>query len=160
LALIKIGESDMSNISTSNVFLIGSTEAAPLRRNWGWTVAFGVLLILAGIIALGSVMTATIASVLVVGAAMVASGLVEIIFGAAMRAWKKFFLWVLLGVLYVIGGCAVFQNPLLAAGFLTLVLGVGLIASGLLRIVLAFQLPKNASWIWVGLSGVSRSCWA
>jgi aquaporin Z len=144
----------MSNVSTSDVFLIGSTEAAPLRKNWGWTVAFGALLMLAGIIALGSVLTATIASVLVVGVAMVASGFIEIVYGVSMRPWKKFFLWVLLGVFYVIGGFAVFQNPLLAAGFLTLVLGVGLVASGLLRIVLAFHLPKDASWILVGLSGV------
>jgi aquaporin Z len=154
LILIVTGEYDMSDLSTSDVFLISSTEAAPLRKNWGWTVAFGALLVLAGFIALGSVLTATIATVLVVGVAMIASGFTEIVYGVAMRSWKKFFLWVLLGVLYVIGGFAVFENPLLAASFLTLVLGAGLVASGLLRIVLAFHLPKDASWIFVGLSGV------
>jgi uncharacterized membrane protein HdeD (DUF308 family) len=131
-----------------------STEAAPLRKNWGWTIGYGVLLALAGIIALGSVLTATIASVLFVGVAMIACGFIEIVYGIAMRSWKNFFLWVLLGVLYVIGGFAVFENPLLAAGFLTLMLGAGLIAAGLLRIFLAFHLPKDASWIFVGLSGV------
>jgi len=144
----------MSDVSTSDVFLIGSTEAAALRKNWGWTIAFGVLVMLAGIIALSSVLTATIASVLIVGIAMVASGFIEIFYGVTMRSWSRFFLWVLLGVLYVGGGVAVFANPLLVAGVLTLVLGSGLIASGLLRIFLAFKLPGGASSIMVGLSGV------
>lgn len=144
----------MSTVSTSDVYLSGALEAAPLRKNWGWMVAFGALLALAGFIALGSVLYATIVSVLFVGVAMIVSGFVEIIYGVAMRSWKKFFLWILLGVLYVIGGCAVFKNPLLAASFLTLVLGGGLVAAGMLRIFLAFQLPENAPRIWVGLSGL------
>jgi len=144
----------MSNASTSDVFLISSIEAAPLRRNWGWTIAFGALIMVAGVIALGSVLTATIASVLVVGIAMVTSGFIEIFYGVSMRSWSQFFLWVLLGALYVVGGVAVFANPMLAAGVLTLVLGSGLVASGLLRIFLAFKLPRDASSIMVGLSGV------
>jgi uncharacterized membrane protein HdeD (DUF308 family) len=144
----------MTNVSSTDVFLIASTEAEPLRKNWGWMVAFGVLLALAGFIALGSVLLATIASVIVVGVSMIFSGIAEIIYGVALRSWKKFFLWVLLGLLYVIGGVAVFQNPLLAAGFLTLLLGAGLFASGLVRIFLAFNLPKDSPWIFVGLSGL------
>ena len=96
----------------------------------------------------------TIASVLVVGIAMVTSGFIEIFYGVSMRSWSQFFLWVLLGALYVVGGVAVFANPMLAAGVLTLVLGSGLVASGLLRIFLAFKLPRDASSIMVGLSGV------
>jgi len=144
----------MSSASTSDVFLIGALDTVPLRKNWGWTVAFGALLALAGFIALGSVVSATIVSVLFVGVAMIASGFVEIVYGVAMRSWKQFFLFVLLGVLYVVAGCAVFENPLLAAGFLTLVLGGGLVVAGTLRIFLAFQLPRNASRILVGLSGL------
>lgn len=129
-------------------------EAAPLRQKWGWMVAFGALLALAGFIALGSVVGATVATVLVVGVAMMVSGLTEIIYAFAVRSWKKFFLFIIIGLLYVVGGFAVLQNPLLAAGFLTLLLGAGLVASGLVRTFLAFQLPKNAPWIFVALSGV------
>lgn len=76
----------MSDDLTSDVFLISSTEAAPPRKNWGWTVGFGVLLALAGIIALGSVLIAVIASVLFVGVAMIACGFIEIVYGIAMRS--------------------------------------------------------------------------
>ena len=143
----------MSSFSSSDIIRMRAAEAAPLHKNWGWMVAFGALLALAGFVALGSVVLSTIATVLVVGVAMIVSGLVEIAYAFAMRSWKKFFLWIVIGLLYVVGGGAVVQNPLLAAGFLTLLLGAGLFASGLVRIFLAFQLPKNAPWALVALSG-------
>ena len=44
-------------------------------------------------------------------------------------------------------------NPLLAAAFLTLLLGASLIASGIMRIVLAFSMKEGMPWIGVCLSG-------
>ena len=125
-----------------------------LHRNWGWMVAFGVLLSLAGFVALGSVFLATITSILIVGIAMIVSGVVEIIHGFAMRSWKKFFLWILIGALYIFAGFCVVQNPLLAATFFTLLLGAGLVASGLVRSVLAFQLPLDSPRVLVFFSGI------
>jgi|APFre7841882630_1041343.scaffolds.fasta_scaffold79337_2 aquaporin Z len=129
-------------------------ESLELKKHWGWMVAFGVLLSLAGFVALGSVLFATISTVLVVGIAMIVSGIGEIIHGFAMRSWKKFFFWIVIGILYVVAGYSVFQNPLLAAGVLTLLLGAGLVASGLVRSVLAFQLPLNSPRVLVFFSGV------
>ncbi|PPD41516.1 MAG: aquaporin Z [Methylocystis sp.] len=129
-------------------------DAATLREKWGWMVAFGAMLALAGFVALGSVVGSTFATVLVVGAAMIVSGLVEIAYAFAVRSWKKFFLFILIGLLYVVGGGATVANPLLAAKLLTLFLGAGLVASGLVRTFLAFQLPKQAPWVFVALSGV------
>lgn len=131
-----------------------SAADAKLHENWGWMVAFGVLLSLAGFVALGSVLLATLSSVLVVGIAMIVSGVGEIVHGFAMRSWKKFFFWIVIGLLYVVAGFCVFQNPLLAAGFLTLLLGAGLVASGLVRSVLAFQLPVSAPRVFVFFSGI------
>jgi aquaporin Z len=131
-----------------------AAEAAPLREKWGWMVAFGALLALAGFVALGSVVTATVATVMVVGVAMIVSGVVEMVYAIVVRSWKRFFLWSLIGLLYFIGGIEVINNPMLAAGFLTLLLGAGLVASGLIRIFLAFQLPKDAPWGFVVFSGV------
>ena len=144
----------MSNVSTSEVFLISSTEATSLRRNWGWTVAFGVLLALAGIIALGSVLTATIASVLVVGVAMIASGIVEIIYGIR-NAIMEAVLPMGFGRRFIRDRRRRRVQKSTARGQLfDACAGRRLVASGLLRIVLAFHLPKDASWIFVGLSGV------
>jgi aquaporin Z len=144
----------MSSLSSDNIIQTRAAEAATLREKWGWMVAFGAFLALAGFIALGSVVTSTVLTVFFVGAAMIVSGIVEIIYAFTVRSWKKFFLWDLIGVLYVIAGVATVANPLLAASFLTLLLGSGLVASGLVRTFLAFQLPKSAPWGFVVFSGV------
>ena len=133
-----------------------SDSAAPgeLRSRWGWFVALGILMIVAGVIALGSLLMATIVSVLWVGAMMVVSGAFEIIHGFQMKLWSRFFLWIAIGALYVVAGLLVFANPLLAAGVLTLLLGFGLIVAGVVRIYLAMQMKTGSAWGWVVLSGV------
>ncbi len=125
-----------------------------LRGKWGWIVALGVFFVVAGFIALGSVVLATVVSVLYVGVMMLFAGIVEIISAFQMKTWGKFFLWILLGALYALAGFFVFDNPLLAAATLTLLLGAALVASGLVRIYLAFQMQQGAPWQWVAVSGV------
>ena len=51
----------------------------PLRAKAGWIIALGAVYIVAGVIALGSVVTATVATVLVVGIMMVIAGVAEVI---------------------------------------------------------------------------------
>jgi uncharacterized membrane protein HdeD (DUF308 family) len=127
---------------------------APLRAKWGWIVALGVVYLLAGFIALGSVVMATAASVLIVGVMMIIAGVAEVFSAFQVKGWGKFLLWVLLGVLYIIAGFVTFENPLLAAALLTLILGVSLVASGIMRIILAFGMKQETPWIWILLSGV------
>jgi hypothetical protein len=52
---------------------------APLRAKWGWIVALGVVYVVAGVIALGSVVSATVATVFVVGIMMIIAGVAEVI---------------------------------------------------------------------------------
>ena len=127
---------------------------APLRAKSGWIVALGVVYLLAGFVALGSVVMATVASVLIVGVMMIVAGVAEVFSAFQIKSWGKFLLWVLLGVLYIIAGFVTFENPLLAAALLTLILGASLVASGIMRIVLAFSMKQETPWIWVVLSGV------
>jgi uncharacterized membrane protein HdeD (DUF308 family) len=129
-------------------------DTAPLRAKWGWIVSLGVVYVIAGFVALGSVMMATVASVFVVGVMMIVAGIAEIINAFQLKGWGKFLIWALLGVLYIFAGFVTFENPLLAAALLTLILGAALIASGLVRIFLAFSMKRESPWIWVLLSSV------
>jgi uncharacterized membrane protein HdeD (DUF308 family) len=131
-----------------------SSSVEPLRAKSGWIVALGVVYLVAGLVALGSVVTATIASVLVVGVMMIIVGVAEVFNAFQIKSWGKFLLWGLLGVLYIIAGFVTFENPLLAAALLTLILGGVLVASGIMRIFLAFSMKRATPWIWVGLSGL------
>ncbi|TPQ35324.1 hypothetical protein C2U70_14805 [Bradyrhizobium guangdongense] len=138
---------------TSQNHSLGSA-IAPLRAKWGWIVALGVVYVIAGFVALGSVVMATVASVIVVGAMMIVAGVTEVIGAFQMKSWGKFLIWALLGALYIIAGFLTFENPLFAAVLLTLFLGASLIASGVVRLFLAFSMKRESPWIWVALSAV------
>jgi uncharacterized membrane protein HdeD (DUF308 family) len=127
---------------------------APLRAKWGWIVALGVVYVIAGFIALGSIVTATVASVFIVGIMMIIAGVAELFNAFQIKSWGKFLIWALLGLLYIVAGFLTFENPLFAAVLLTLMLGAALVASGVVRIFLAFNMKAEMPWIWVALSGV------
>src|SRR5260370_7499431 len=78
------------------------SDMAPLRAKWGWIVALGVVYLLAGLVALGSVVMATVASVFVVGVMMIIAGVAEVFSAFQIKTWVKFLLRVLLGVLYIV----------------------------------------------------------
>src|SRR5580658_5962273 len=127
----------MSSMTGSPRSLVAET-LEPLRAKSGWIVALGAVYVIAGIIALGSVVTATKVSVFVVGIMMVIAGVAEVVNAFQIKTWGRFLLWLLLGALYIVAGFITFENPLLAAAILTQFLGIALIASGIMRIVLAF----------------------
>jgi uncharacterized membrane protein HdeD (DUF308 family) len=131
-----------------------TSGVAPLRAKWGWILALGIVYLITGIIALGSVVMATAASVFVVGIMMVIAGVAEVINAFQIKTWGSFLLWILLGALYIVAGFVTFQNPLLAAVILTLILGVTLVASGIMRIILAFNMREGSAWVWVVISGL------
>ena len=133
---------------------VSSTGAEPLRAKSGWIVALGIVYLIAGAVALSSVAMATAVSVFLVGVMMVVAGVAEVINALQVKSWGKFVLWLLLGALYVVAGILTFENPLLAAKMLTLLLGASLIASGVVKIMLAFGMKAGSSWGVVVLSGI------
>jgi uncharacterized membrane protein HdeD (DUF308 family) len=144
----------MSYTAQATSSLDSTSGLAPLRAKSGWIVALGVVYVLAGIIALGSVVLATVVSVFVVGVMMLVAGFAEVINAFQIKSWGKFLLWLLLGAAYIVAGFLTFENPLLAAALLTLLLGCALIASGAMRIVLGFSMRSEMPWLGVVISGV------
>jgi uncharacterized membrane protein HdeD (DUF308 family) len=126
-----------------------------LRGKWGWIVALGIVFMIAGVIALGSVVMATETAVLVVGIMMAMAGVSEIIAAFNIKDWGKFALWMLLGLLYVAAGVICWLNPLMAATTLTLLLGIALMIGGIVRGYLAWNVREAGKpWGWVAASAV------
>ncbi len=126
----------------------------PLRAKPGWTITLGVIYLVCGLIALGSVIFATVATVYFVGIMMVVAGAAEVFNAFQMNTFGKSLVWLLIGILYILAGFATFGNPLLAAALLTLLLGIALAASGVVRIVLGFSMRQGTPWMWVAASGL------
>ena len=124
-----------------------------LRHHASWLMAFGVVLILLGILALASVLNATLATVFYVGLMMLIGGLAEIFIAFQARSWSRFAFWMAMGLFSAFAGLLTFSNPNLAAGILTLMLGISLIVSGILRIYLSFHLQARSPWGVMSISG-------
>ena len=146
----------MTNASDTMINPVAGSDMAPLRAKWGWIVALGFVYLIAGLVALGSVMMATVmlSGVLLVGVMMIIAGAAQVLSAFQIKSWGKFLLWALLGILYIVAGFVTFENPLLAAALLTLILGASLVGSGIMRVILAFSMKRESPWIWVLLSGV------
>jgi uncharacterized membrane protein HdeD (DUF308 family) len=133
--------SNASNIGTSAHSLGEAAER--LRGKWAAITAFGVLLVILGVAALFFSLIATIATVTLNGILFLVAGAAEIGIGMHSRDWGRFFLWVVGGLVYIAAGVVCIVNPVLASVALTLLLGAGLIAAGVVRAYLAFQLPAD-----------------
>ena len=134
-------------MSTVN-FLVREVEG--LRRNWGWFLALGVVLILLGLVALGHAISATVVSMLLLGwyPAHRRRGRDRPRLLRA-RQWSGFFLELLLGVLQVVVGWMVLENPLEAGVTLTLVMAVFFIIGGVFRMVTAATMPfEGRGWLF------------
>jgi uncharacterized membrane protein HdeD (DUF308 family) len=133
--------SNASNVGTSAHSVGEAVER--LRGKWAAITAFGVLLVVLGVAALFFSLIATIVTVTLNGVLFLIAGAAEIGIGMHSREWGRFFLWVIGGLVYVAAGILCIVNPVLASVALTLLLGAGLIAAGVVRTFLAFQLPAN-----------------
>ncbi len=125
-----------------------------LQQKWGWFAGLGILMMIAGLIAFGNLLAATVISVFFVGGVMVAGGVLHLIHAFQVKTWERVLYWALSGALYAFAGVMAFVNPLLTSAVLTLLIGAALIVAGAFRLWLGFTLRGMGSWGWVALSGV------
>lgn len=128
-------------------------ELTALRVNWGWFVALGIVLIVLGIIALGSVVIASLAAAVAIGVLMLIGGLAETIGSFFARAWSGFFFHLLSGVLSVVVGVLFLRAPIGAMLALTLLLACLLLVGGIFKIIAVLSCRFSA-WGWPLAGGI------
>jgi len=119
-------------------------------------ILLGIVLIAGGLFVLGDVALATLISTLLIGCTAIVVGAFEIIHAFWTKGWGGFAWQLLLGALYVAFGWMVVSQPVSGALVLTYVLGLIFLASGVVRIVVAFRHWSDAGWLMLisGLFGI------
>ena len=115
------------------------------RSHWKSVVAFGVVTALFGLLAMILAAYATLVSVLMIGVLMVVAGFAQLAIGFRTRSWGRFLAYEVAGLIYFVAGLFAVFSPLEASIVLTLLLGAGLIATGLSRVFLAAQMHGSSS---------------
>ncbi len=139
------------SMTSSNLSPSGPAGAA---HRWGWFVVLGVLLIAIGIFAWIEVVAVTLAGVILLGAAMLVGGILQALHAFAVRAWSGFFLHILMGILYVIGGLLLMADPWPGALAVTIFVAVCLVVAGIVRMIMAVQHRELAGWWLMLFSGL------
>ncbi|MCG6156624.1 HdeD family acid-resistance protein [Rubinisphaera margarita] len=124
-----------------------------LGRRWSWFVGLGVVTLIFGAIIITYSIVATLAMVIVLGVLMLAAGVLEAALAFLVKNWEGFFLSLLMGLLYAVGGLVLVANPAASAAAFTLVIALMLIFGGVFRILVA-SADRFPNWTWLLMHGV------
>ena len=125
----------------------GATESLPPRRDWVWILAMGIVLILAGILALLNPFAAGVLTGITLGWLLVVGGVVSVWAGLTHRAQPGRWLFVLVGLFSILVGVLVLFDPFAGALSLVWTFGAWLIAGGLAELVAAFRTKRARAWL-------------
>jgi uncharacterized membrane protein HdeD (DUF308 family) len=133
---------------------MSTAAAAVTRRTHGWSVVWGVLLILFGLLAVALPLASSFGVVLVVGWMLVFSSAVQMLHafqsnGVGHIVWK-----ILVAVLYVGVGIYFLKNPMLGIAALTLAIGFFFLAEGVMDLAAYFKERKVRGSGWILLDGI------
>lgn len=131
-----------------------STIAAEAKHFTGWSIAISLLLILAGVLAIGLPVAAGIAVNIVVAWLLVFCGVAHLVFAWHIRGIGGVIWQVLLGALYIGIGVYLLMHPVAGLATLTLALAIYLFIEGVLELVLSFQIRPRGGWGWLLLDGI------
>ena len=107
-----------------------------------------------GIIAWFDVIAFTIAGVIFIGALLLVAGVFQIVHAFMDREWGGFALHLLVGILYVIGGFLLMDEPLQGSVVITILVAAALIIGGVLRIAIGVQHRHMPGWGLLLAAGV------
>jgi len=120
-----------------------------VRHASTWSIIWGILLIVFGMLAIGSPFLAAVAVSAVIAWLIILAGVVHLILAfhvhrAGSMIWK-----LLVGLAYLFFGVYVLMHPALAVASLTLVLASLFLIEGILDIILFFQMRsmRGAGWM-------------
>ena len=126
---------------------------AEIINNWGWFLAFGIGLVLLGILAIARSVAATVVSMLFFGWLLLFAAGIEIAQAIMVGKWAGLFQHWLSAVLFGVLGALIVWRPLVTAEILTLLMGSFFVVAGLFQLITPFvvSLPE---WGWHALNGI------
>jgi uncharacterized membrane protein HdeD (DUF308 family) len=128
---------------------MAETALESVKRASGWSMVLGVLMIIAGMMAILSPLAAGVFAVYIVAWTAIINGGVQVVYGFRAHSGGKMILEVFLGLVYIAAGVFILTHPGKGLLALTLVIASFLLIYGVFALVLAFQLKPNKGWGWV-----------
>jgi uncharacterized membrane protein HdeD (DUF308 family) len=113
-----------------------------------------MVLTIGGALAVMLPVVSTFAASVVLGVVLTLAGVVKMIQSLQIKDWSGFIWQELTGAVEVVGGILIFFNPLKGALAITLLIALVFLVQGVLQIVLAAMVRRQAGWHWFAVSGL------
>jgi uncharacterized membrane protein HdeD (DUF308 family) len=117
-----------------------------IRKNAGLTVVSGIILMIAGMLAVMSPFVAGMSITIMVGAMLAVGGIGQCFLAFKAGALGKGLIIFIVGMLMAIAGFYIMNQPVAGLATLTILLMYYLLVTGVLEILMAFQLKPTAGW--------------
>jgi uncharacterized membrane protein HdeD (DUF308 family) len=128
---------------------LGDNLGREAKSRAGWGIFLGILTVALGILLIAYPLAAATFTAVLIGAVLVIAGVVDIILALRSQTGGQFFLRLLLGIVYGLGGLLILFNPLWGVAVLTIVLGIMLLFEAAFATVLAFDMRPLSGWGWL-----------
>jgi uncharacterized membrane protein HdeD (DUF308 family) len=138
---------------TDSITLTTVRMAPEIAHQWGWFLAFGIVLALLGIAAIIRSFAATVASMIFFGWLLVFAGAIEFVDSFMVGHWAGFFLHLLSAVLLIYIGILFVIKPVLSAEVATFVMSFFFLAGGLYQILVSVW-SHVEGWGWQLFDGI------
>jgi len=130
------------------------SAASPLKKASGWGIAFAILIILAGILAISLPFASGIAITILVGWLLVVSGVFHIADAFHAKGAGSFIWRLLIGIVFIVGGLDIAFVPLRGLFTLTFVLAIILLVQGVISLISFFRHRTMHGAGWILFNGV------
>jgi len=127
--------------------------AGELKKAWGWLLAWGITLEVAGLIGLGYNFAMTVVTTVFIGGLLAVYGVVEIAQAFRHQRWQGFFLFLIGGILSIVAGVLIWTRPLVGMEVLTLLMASYFLVLGAFRSVGAIS-SRHPGWGWGLFNGL------
>jgi uncharacterized membrane protein HdeD (DUF308 family) len=134
--------------------MVDQSSVGIARHASTWSIVWGVLLIVTGMLAIGAPFLAAVAVTALIGWLIVFAGIVHLAIafhshGAGSVIWK-----LLVGLAYVCFGLYVIMHPVIGLASLTLILASLFLIEGILQIVLFAKMRSIQGSSWMLIDGI------
>jgi uncharacterized membrane protein HdeD (DUF308 family) len=125
-----------------------------IKRYSTWYLLEGVLLIVAGVVALIWPYVASVALIFLLGWILIISGILQGIGLIGAKEVPHFWLQLVSAVLAILIGILLLRNPDAGLLIMTVLLIVYFFIEGISKVIFAMNIRPYTGWLWVLLSGV------
>jgi uncharacterized membrane protein HdeD (DUF308 family) len=134
--------------------MTAQTLAAPLRQASAWSIAWGILLVVFGALAIASPFVAAVTVSIFIAWLIIFGGVVHLVLAFHAHRAGSLLGKLLVGLSYVVIGGYLLAHPVLGVATLTLLLASLFFIEGVLNVMMFFQLRPTRGSGWMLLDGL------